>query len=183
MGINYQPQLVSLPDFWLPSTGPRPSKPLLAVAKLPSESAKVKSHHLDLSTFICARVKPQLNSLVLGDGKPPTWKMTGILISWGPINPYVIGLMSLSPYYMEIMGVDRPDRTCGIKQILGAVGPAVGIAVLFTICQRCLPLSSIKRKSPSWATSIGASLKGSPFSHSANAPWKKVWTLFSLLNM
>ena len=29
----------------------------------------------------------------------------GILISWGPINPYGLGLMSLSPKNMEIMGV------------------------------------------------------------------------------
>ena len=38
-----------------------------------------------------------------GDGRrclPPL--MTGILISWGPINPYGIGLMSFIPYYMEM---------------------------------------------------------------------------------
>ena len=30
----------------------------------------------------------------------------------GYINPYGLGLIFPIPYYMEIMGVDRPDRTC-----------------------------------------------------------------------
>ena len=46
----------------------------------------------------------------VGDGRPLTFN-DGILGPWGPINPYGLGLMSLSPKYMEIMGVDRPDRT------------------------------------------------------------------------
>ena len=50
--------------------------------------------------------------------------MMGILIYNGPINPYGLGLMSLSPIMMEIMGVDRPDRTkkrClfGAKYVVG----------------------------------------------------------------
>ncbi len=32
----------------------------------------------------------------IGDGRPPTFN-DGILISWGPINPYGLGLMTLSP--------------------------------------------------------------------------------------
>ena len=43
---------------------------------------------------------------MLGMVIPP---LIRILISWGPINPYGLGLMSLSPYSMEITGVDRPD--------------------------------------------------------------------------
>ena len=37
----------------------------------------------------------------------------------GYINPYGLGLMFPSPiiYYMEIMGVDRPDRTYEIIQV------------------------------------------------------------------
>ena len=36
----------------------------------------------------------------IGDGRPPTFN-DGILISWGPINPYGLGLMSLSPMEMS----------------------------------------------------------------------------------
>ena len=48
----------------------------------------------------------KLNSLVLGDGKNPTFNdgNPGILISWGPINPYGIGLMSLSPIIWKCHG-------------------------------------------------------------------------------
>ena len=60
------------------------------------------------------------NSLVLGDGKLIQPLMTGILISWVPINPYEIGLMTRpSPFtWKYIMGVDRPDRTH-----IGCYGP------------------------------------------------------------
>ena len=56
----------------------------------------------------CARVF-LINSLgVLGpwgwDGKPPTWKRTGILISWVDVHPYY-WVDEFIPYYMEIMGV------------------------------------------------------------------------------
>ena len=43
-----------------------------------------------------------LNSLVFGDGRPPTFN-DGNPYN-GYINPYGIGLMTI-PYYMEIMGV------------------------------------------------------------------------------
>ena len=39
----------------------------------------------------------------LGMGNLPPL-MTGILISWGPINPYGLGFMFPIPYYMEILG-------------------------------------------------------------------------------
>ena len=68
--------------------------------------------------MICAMVKPV--TVGVGDGRPPIFN-DGILIyliSWGPIDPYGIGLMSLSP--MEIMGVDRPDRTYENDQLLSA---------------------------------------------------------------
>ena len=52
-------------------------------------------------------------SRFFGDGKNPTFN-DGILISWGPINPYGLGLMSSHPLlYGKFMGVDRPDRTSG----------------------------------------------------------------------
>ena len=47
-----------------------------------------------------------INKLVvlgMGTDLPPL--MTEIIISWGPKNPYGIGLMSLSPIFGEIMGV------------------------------------------------------------------------------
>ena len=50
---------------------------------------------------------------MLGMVIPP---LIGILISWGPINPYGLGLIfpSRPPLKKEIMGVDRPpDRTNG----------------------------------------------------------------------
>ena len=51
------------------------------------------------------------HSLVLGDGKNPTFNdgnpyFMGI---YKPLRHWVDGFI---PYYMEIMGVDRPDRTC-----------------------------------------------------------------------
>ena len=57
---------------------------------------------------MCDRVF--LNSLVLGDGKPPTFN-DGILIM-GPYKPLRNWVDEFIPYYMEIMGVDRPERTC-----------------------------------------------------------------------
>ncbi len=48
--------------------------------------------------------EPGSKLLVLGmEDLPPL--MTGIFISWGPINPYGIGLIFPIPYYMEILGV------------------------------------------------------------------------------
>ena len=44
----------------------------------------------------------------IGDGRPPTFN-DGILISWGPIfTPTKLGWWVAIPYYMEVMGVDRP---------------------------------------------------------------------------
>ncbi len=53
-----------------------------------------------------------LNSLLLGIVIQP---LIGNPYN-GYINPYRLGLMTI-PYYMEIMGVDRPDRTY-VKQDL-----------------------------------------------------------------
>ena len=47
----------------------------------------------------------------LGDGRPPTFH-DGILIM-GPYKALRTWVDEFIPYYMEIMGVDRPDRTHG----------------------------------------------------------------------
>ena len=49
------------------------------------------------------------NHFFLGDGKNPTFN-DGILIM-GPYKPLRNWVEFPIPYYMEIMGVDRPDRT------------------------------------------------------------------------
>ena len=69
----------------------------------PSTSVKFFANQTTLLLY----VPGSINSLVLGDGRclPPL--MTGILIM-GPYKPRSgLGLMTI-PYYMEIMGVDRP---------------------------------------------------------------------------
>ena len=63
------------------------------------------SSHVPCRFYICAMVKVVAFCWGMGN-LPPS--MIGILISWGPINPYGLGLMSLSPIIWEIMGVDRP---------------------------------------------------------------------------
>ena len=66
---------------------------------------------------ICARVD-QLLVLGMGDLQP---LMTGILISWvyKPLQNWVDEFI---PYYMEIMGVDRPDRTYIPRRFLPEIG-------------------------------------------------------------
>ena len=61
----------------------------------------------------------QLVVLGMGSSLPPL--MTGILISWGPINPDLIGLMTI-PYSMEIMGV-FPDPIAHIGFFPGGPRP------------------------------------------------------------
>ena len=48
----------------------------------------------------------------IGDGKPPTFNRESENPYNGYINPYY-KVDEFIPYYMETMGVDRPDRTCG----------------------------------------------------------------------
>ena len=53
-------------------------------------------------------------SLGMGDRAPPL--MTGILIM-GPYKPLRTWVDEFIPHYMEIMGVDRPDRTyCSLSK-------------------------------------------------------------------
>ena len=54
--------------------------------------------------------EPGSKLVVLGMVIPPL--MTGILIM-GPYKPLRTWVDEFIPYYMEIMGVDRPDRTYG----------------------------------------------------------------------
>ena len=54
---------------------------------------------------MCAMVKP-VAILGMGDLPPFFWNPYN-----GYINPYY-WVDEFIPYYMEIMGVDRPDRTC-----------------------------------------------------------------------
>ena len=55
----------------------------------------------------------------LGMGDPSNLKNDGNPYKWGPINPGSgLGLMSLSAIIWEIMGIDRPDRTCGTSRWL-----------------------------------------------------------------
>ena len=56
----------------------------------------------------------------IGDGKPPTFN-DGILImgSYKPLRTWVDEFI---PYYMEIMGVDRPDRTYTFLQMVRYIG-------------------------------------------------------------
>ena len=54
------------------------------------------------------------------------------------INPYGLGLMTI-PYYMEIMGVDRPDRTYDFNVCLMAFRLDVNYTPLFrTLRERVL---------------------------------------------
>ena len=48
----------------------------------------------------------------IGNGRVLPPLMTGILISWGPINPYGLGLMSLSPMEMS-WGLDPSTYVLG----------------------------------------------------------------------
>ena len=56
-----------------------------------------------------------INSLVLGDGNNPTFN-DGNPYFMGPYKPLRTWVDEFIPYYMEIMGVDRPDRTFGFKK-------------------------------------------------------------------
>ena len=49
-------------------------------------------------------------SRFFGDGRPPTFN-DGILIV-GPYKPLRTWVDEFIPYYMEIMGVDRPWHIC-----------------------------------------------------------------------
>ncbi len=59
--------------------------------------------------FLEDQYEPGSKLLVLGMGDLPPL-MTGILIT-GPYKPLRNWVDEFIPYYMEIMGVDRPDRT------------------------------------------------------------------------
>ena len=61
---------------------------------------------------MCARVDPLP---MVGDGRPPTFN-DGILISWGPINPYGLGLSFPSPMEMSWELSLDPIRTCFQKR-------------------------------------------------------------------
>ena len=63
----------------------------------------------------CAMVK----SRYIGDGHPTFNRNPDN----GYINPYGLGLIFPIPYYMEIMGVDRPWHRCFLFPRFFFVGP------------------------------------------------------------
>ena len=63
----------------------------------------------------------------------------GILISWGPIKPYGLGLMSLSPIILERMGVDRPWPHVNLSM---SIGPYYHGCSVFNFCRHpCSPVT------------------------------------------
>ena len=100
--IKTTPQLNHPPPRPLPektSEGPKLSAlniPLPSKSMNHSTDSQVKGDkNSGTKSWRLIRKKNDLASMV-GDGRPPTFN-DGILKKWGPINPYGIGLMSLSP--------------------------------------------------------------------------------------
>ena len=127
--ILYSHIILQTKTFWNPSWWFFPTH-LKNMLKMGSSSPRIGMKIKNIYAMVKSR------GVFIGDGKPPTFN-DGVLISWGPINPYRIGLTTI-PYYMEIMGVDRPDRTFELPP------PRISFFIprLWRRCARYIPVVS-----------------------------------------